>query len=178
MLFFNLNCIIFSVLYFFCVYLHREQMREDIKIFPEIGTDIKIVTRLCKEAGIFPGKYYLNIIDFIDIENSYVFYGRDKIGYSRHGVNFEVKFLTLQFDILRGLIEANLLRKDDYLLVMRDTLTRYDVRKAGDDLCDWKRVVKETNKKKFVDYFINAFEKNIGKPDKNIVEEIMSGMPR
>ena len=153
-------------------------MREDIKIFPEIGTDIKIVTRLCKEAGIFPGEYYLNIINFIDRENSYVFYGRDKMKYSMYGVDFEVKFLTLQFDILRGLIEANLLRKEDYLLVMRDTLTRYDIRNAGDNLLGWKRVVKETNKKKFVDYFINAFEKNIGKPDKNRVKEIMSGMPR
>lgn len=134
-------------------------MKEDIKIFPEIGTDIKIVTRLCKEAGIFPGKYYLNIINFIDRNNSYVFYGIDKIGYSRHGVDYEIKFLTLQFDILRGLIEANLLRKEDYLLVMRDTLTRYDVRKAGDDLLRWERVVKETKKKEFVDYFFKAFEK-------------------
>ena len=153
-------------------------MREDIKMFPEIGTDIKIVTRLCKEAGIFPGKYYLNIINFIDRENSYVFYGRDKIGYSRQGVDYEIKFLTLQFDILRGLIEANLLRKEDYLLVMRDTLTRYDITKAGSDFPNWKIIARETKKKEFVDYFINAFEKNIGKPDKKRVEEIMSGLPR
>ena len=153
-------------------------MREDIKIFPEIGTDIKIVTRLCKEAGIFPGKYYLNIINFIDRENSYVFYGRDKIGYSRHGVDFEIKFLKLQFDILRGLIEANLLRKEDYLLVMRDTLTRYDITRAGSDFPNWKIIVKETKKKEFVDYFFKAFEKKIGKLDIKRAESIINGLPR
>jgi len=140
--------------------------------------DIKIVTRLCKEAGIFPGKYYLNIINFIDRESSYVFYGRDKIGYFRQGVDYEVKFLTLQFDILRGLIEANLLRKEDYLLVMRDTLTRYDITKAGNDFPNWKIIAKETKKKEFVDYFFKAFEKKIGKFDMKRAESIINGLPR
>ena len=153
-------------------------MREDIKIFPEIGTDIKIVTRLCKEAGIFPGKYYLNIINFIDRENSYVFYGRDNVRYSRQGTDYEIKFLTLQFDILRGLIEANLLGKEDYLLVMRDTLTRYDITRAGSDFPNWKIIATETKKKEFVDYFYKAFEKKIGKLDIKRAELIINGLPR
>ena len=153
-------------------------MREDIKIFPEIGTDIKIVTTLCKEAGIFPRKYYLNIINFIDRENSYVFYGRDNVRYSRQGTDYEIKFLTLQFDILRGLIEANLLGKEDYLLVMRDMLTRYDITSAGSDFPNWKIIAKETKKKEFVDYFFKAFEKKIGKLDIKRAELIINGLPR
>ena len=120
----------------------------------------------------------INIINFIDREKSYVFYGRDKIGYSRHGVDFEVKFLKLQFDILRGLIEANLLRKEDYLLVMRDTLSRYDITRAGGDFPNWKIIAKETKKKEFVDYFFKAFEKKIGKLDIKRAESIINGLPR
>jgi hypothetical protein len=140
--------------------------------------DIKIVTRLCKEAGIFPGKHYTNIVNYIEKNNSYVFYGRDHYSYSTMGVDCEIKFLKLQFDILKLLIDNDLLGENDYILVLTNTLTRYDISKSFNLpwLENWKKIVKNSNKKEFVDFFFDAFEKNVGALTEREKNEIMKGM--
>jgi len=143
--------------------------------------DIKIVTRYCKEAGIFPSKYYINIINFIKENNSYVFYGFDGGNYSGMGVEYEIKFLKLQFNILKSLIDNGLLNAKDYILVMTDTLQRYNLKLARQQQYpwfeNWKKVVARTNKKEFVEYFFNAFEKNVGTPDEKRKKLILEGLP-
>ena len=142
--------------------------------------DIKIVTRLCKEAGIFPGKHYADIVNYIEENNSYVFYGRDHYAYSMMGVDYEIKFLKLQFDILKSLIDNDLLGENDYILVLTNTLTRYDISKSLNLpwLENWKKIVKNSNKKEFVDFFFDAFEKNVGALTEKQKNEIMKGVPR
>lgn len=141
--------------------------------------DIKIVTRYCKEAGIFPSKYYTNIINYIKENDSYVFYGLDGGAYSLMGVEYEIKFLKLQFDVLKSLIDNSLLDTKDYILVMTNTLQRYDLKKAlrYSWFEDWKMVVARTNKKEFVEYFFNAFEKNVGTLDEKTKKLILEGLP-
>jgi hypothetical protein len=142
--------------------------------------DIKIITRQCKEAGIFPSKHYINIINYIEENDSYVFYGFDGGSYSRMGVEYEIKFLKLQFDVLKSLIDNDLLDAKDYILVMSDTLQRYDLKKARryswSEECEM--VVARTNKKEFVEYFFNAFEKNVGTLDEIRKNLILEGLPR
>lgn len=163
--------VFFSVLVEICVYLHREQMENSIKI----------VKRQCKEAGIFPGKLYISLINYIESMDSYVFYGLDGIGYSGFGgVECEIKMLKLQFNILKSLIEKGLLEKNDYLKVINDTLRRYNIKNSvglswhG----DWKRVVKETDKKNFVEFFFKAFEENVGHLTEHEKYRILEGLPR
>ena len=144
----------------------------------KLNKDIKIITRLCKEAGIYPGKYYKNIISYIDENNSYVFYGRDKVSYSRYGIGFEIKFLRLQFDILEALINNDLLGKKDYQLALKDTLTRYDVNRNHSFVDGWSRVAIGANKKEFVEFFFDAFEKKIGKIKESTKTNILRGLPK
>jgi hypothetical protein len=143
-----------------------------------MNKSIKIITRLCKEAGIYPGKYYKGIISYIDENNSYVFYGRDKVSYSRFGTEFEIKFLRLQFDILEALINNNLLGKEDYKLALKDTLTRYDVSASHNYIDGWTKVARGANKKEFVEFFFDAFEKKIGKIKESTKRGILLGLPK
>jgi hypothetical protein len=161
----------FSVLVENCVYLHREQMKDGIKI----------VKRQCKEAGIFPGTLYLSLLDYIENSHSYVFYGLDGVGYSTAGgVECEIKMLKLQFNILKSLIEKGLLEKNDYLKALNDTLTRYNIRNSVGRPWreDWKRVVEETDKKDFVEFFFKAFEENVGHLTASAKNIILEGLPR
>lgn len=140
--------------------------------------DIKLITRLCKEAKIFPGKYYLNIINFIEENNSYVFFGRDSISYRLDDVtSYEAKLLKLQFDILRVLIENDLLKNKDYNTVLYDTLTRYDL-SVRETFERWVDVVKKSDKKEFVNYFFKAFENKIGHINEKIKMRILNGLPK
>lgn len=143
--------------------------------------DIKLITRLCKEANIFPGEYYNNIINFIKESHSYVFFGRDTMRYSLiDGTNYEAKLLKLQFDIIRTLIEHDLLKNPDYTIVLTDTLTRYDLKIAlrTEHLHRWSNVVKKSNKKEFVDYFFKVFENKIGQINENTKNKILNGLPK
>ena len=141
-------------------------------------TNIRLITRLCKEANIFPGEYYSNIINFIKEFDSYVFFGRDTINYSlTDGTNYEAKLLTLQFDILRVLIENDLLKNKDYNTVLYDTLTRYDL-SVRETFERWVDVVKKSNKKEFVNYFFKAFENKIGHINEKIKMRILNGLPK
>jgi len=143
--------------------------------------DIKLITRLCKEANIFPGEYYSNIINFIKESHSYVFFGRDTIRYRLvDGTSYEAKLLKLQFDIIRTLIGHDLLKKPDYIIVLTDTLKRYDLKSAWDaeQLYLWSNVVKKSNKKEFVDYFFKTFENKIGHINEKIKMKILNGLPK
>lgn len=140
--------------------------------------DIKIITRLCKEARIYPGEFYKSLLSYIDENNSYVFYGRDNVSYSGHGVDFEIKFLRLQFDILKTLIENNMLEKDDYILALKNTLTRYDVSRSNQFTDSWIKVARGTNKSEFVKFFFDAFEKNVGKISDKTKRDIIRGLPK
>ena len=142
--------------------------------------EIKIVTRLCKEAGLFPGRYYTNIINFIEENNSYIFYGKDNMDYCKKGVEFEAKMLRLQFDILQVLIECDLLESYDYNNALIDTLHRYDVTKATDYpwLDNWKTVSIKSGKKEFIEFFFKAYEKKLGEIKKSRKAEILRGLPR
>ena len=88
----------------------------------------KIFKRLCKEIGIYPGKFYKDIMNFFEYADSYVFYGRDEASYSSYGEQAEIKFYRLQFDLAKKLIEDNILRPGDYNTILNDTLYRYDVK--------------------------------------------------
>jgi hypothetical protein len=41
---------------------------------------------------------------------------------------------------------------------------------------NWKKIVKNSNKKEFVDFFFDAFEKNVGALTEREKNEIMKGM--
>lgn len=143
--------------------------------------DIKLITRLCKEANIFPGEYYNHILNFIKESHSYVFFGRDSIRYRLvDGTSYEAKLLKLQFDIIRTLIEHDLLKNPDYIIVLTDTLTRYDLKSAlhTEHFYLWSNVVKKSNKKEFVDYFFKVFENKIGQISESTKIKILSGLPK
>lgn len=143
-----------------------------------MNKSIKIITRLCKEAGIYPGNYYKSLLSYIDENDSYVFYGRDNTSYSGHGTEFEIKFLRLQFDILEALINNGLLGKEDYQLALKDTLTRYDVSGNHNFIDGWTKVARGANKKEFVEFFFDAFEKKIGKIKEATKTNILRGLPK
>ena len=137
---------------------------------------LKIITRLCKEANIFPGSFYKNIIDFVYENNSYVFYGKDGMAYSRQGVNFEAKLYKLQLDLIRSLIDNDILEHKDYITVFNDTLTRYNL-KAHYDTPRWTQVVVTSNKKEFFKYFVEKYERKIGVLNIERLAYIKDGLP-
>ena len=137
---------------------------------------LKIIRRQCKEANIFPGVYFKNIIDFVYKNNSYVFYGRDGMAYSRQGVNFEAKLYKLQLDLIRSLIDNDILERKDYVTVFNDTLTRYDVR-SNYDRVRWTKVVVTANKKEFIEYFAEKYERKIGSLNESRLEYIKGTLP-
>jgi hypothetical protein len=143
--------------------------------------DIKLITRLCKEANIFPGEYYYNIINFIKENNSYVFFGRDSIRYHLDdGTDYQAKLLKLQFDILRALIKDDLLTEPDYIIVLKDTLTRYNLKGVfrTEHVDAWLNVIKASHKKEFVDYFFKEFEKKVGHISECVKIDIINGLPK
>ena len=136
----------------------------------------KIISRLCKEANIFPGSFYKNIRNYVEENDSYVFYGRDGISYSKEGVNFEEKLFKLQLDLLRCLIDNDILKESDYCLAFSDTLTRYNVR-TNYDRDRWIRVAKTARKKEFFQYFIEKFKEKVGEPNEKTLNIIINGLP-
>ena len=138
---------------------------------------LKIIARLCKEARVFPGKYYKNIINFVEINNSYVFYGRDKMSYSYNDVEFEEKFFKLQLDLIRCLIENDILEKPDYCLTFSDTLTRYNVNTTFDK-GRWTRVAKTAKKKEFFEFFIEKYKEKLGYINKKTYDIVLKGLPK
>lgn len=139
---------------------------------------IKIITRLFKEAGVFPSKQYRHIFNYIEEKKCCIFYGRDGISYGKLGVDYEIKFLKLQFDIVKKLIEYDLLTIPEYNIILFDTIDRYDIRFAGEEYNKWYRVAKETNKKEFVDYFFNVYEDKIGSIKECKKVSVRMGLPR
>ena len=136
----------------------------------------KIISRLCKEANIFPGPFYKNIRNYVEENDSYVFYGRDGISYSKEGVNFEEKLFKLQLDLLRYLIDNDILKESDYCLAFSDTLTRYNVKKNY-DRDRWLRIAKTARKKEFFQYFIEKFKEKVGEPNEKTLNIIIDGLP-
>lgn len=137
----------------------------------------KIFKRLCKEIGIYPGKFYKDIMNFFEYADSYVFYGRDEASYSSYGEQTEIKFYRLQFDLARKLIEDNILRPDDYNTILNDTLYRYDVKKSDAFRDKWQIVAKRSGKRDFVDFFILKYQEKIKKLPISKVGEIYDTLP-
>ena len=138
---------------------------------------LKIFKRHCKEANIFPSVYFKNIIDFVHEKNSYVFYGKDGIVYSNQGVDFEAKFYKLQLDLIRSLIDNDILEHKDYTKVFEDTLARYDIR-TNFDKTRYAQVAVTANKKEFFEYFVEEYVRKIGHINKARLEHIKGGLPK
>ena len=138
----------------------------------------KIFKRLCKEMGIYPGKFYKHIMNFFDEGKTYVFYGRDDASYSSYGEKEEIGFYKLQLDLARRLIEENLLTNKDYGLLLDDTLSRYDVNRAHQHLPRWSMVAKRSGKKDFLDFFIPQYEKNIGRIPERRKKNLYDSLPK
>ena len=149
-------------------------MRYDIKQTEKAN---KIFKRLCKEIGIYPGKFYKDIMNFFEYADSYVFYGRDEASYSSYGEQAEIKFYRLQFDLARKLIEDNILRTSDYNTILNDTLYRYDVNKSDVFRDKWQVVAKYSGKRDFVDFFIRKYQEKIKKLPISKVAEIYDTLP-
>lgn len=137
----------------------------------------KIFKRLCKEIGIYPGKFYKGIMNFFEYADSYVFYGRDEASYSSYDEQTEIKFYRLQFDLARKLIEDNILRPGDYNTILNDTLYRYDVKKSDVFSDRWRIVAKYSGKRDFVDFFIRKYQEKIKKLPISKVGEIYDTLP-
>jgi len=137
----------------------------------------KIFKRLCKEIGIYPGKFYKHIMNFFSEHDTYVFYGLDDASYSSYDESVEIKFYKLQLDLAKRLIEEGILIRKDYQKILNDTLLRYDTKKSNRFLDKWDDVSRKSGKREFVDFFIPQYEKKIIWLSDKEKERIYSTLP-
>ena len=139
--------------------------------------EIKIFSRLCKELNIFLSKDFKYIIDYFKKENSYVFYGRAPIRYSTGDLTREIKFYKLQIDFMRRLIDEDLLTEQDYTILFRDFLRRYDLSTHGSYRDEWSIVVEKGGKVDFTYLVLTKCKEKFIEIPEEIEKSIISGLP-
>lgn len=140
----------------------------------------KIFSRLSKECNIFLSREYKLLITFFRTKKSHVFYGRSEIPFNALGLEGEIRFLKLQFDFIRKLIEENLLCYKDYNIVLDDLLQRYLLIGIVDPETQkrWRKVACQSGKAQFVDFFFNKYENRFTEINISLKHKIIQGLPK